>query len=135
CAFVDGAIEPGVLILQSGTYDMEGWVAWVREGAPGGDAALAQAILANQDRESGLGHDALQARSGTRHAGRGACDVLLVQGRSDPQSRPDDVEHMASALREAGRRVEMAVAADGAHRLPPSLATDALERHWPGLAF
>ncbi|MGB3555467.1 MAG: hypothetical protein WBA25_12600, partial [Jannaschia sp.] len=26
CAFVDGATEPGVLILQAGIYDMERWV-------------------------------------------------------------------------------------------------------------
>ena len=134
CAFVDGATEPGVLILQSGTYDMERWVDWVRDGAPGGDAALARAILANQEQEAGLDRDALRARSGILHAARGSCDVLVVHGRSDPQAPSDDWERIVATLRAAGRRVEIAIVPDGEHRIPPSVTMGALTRHWPDLA-
>lgn len=134
CAFVDGAAEPAVLILQAGAYDMERWVDWVREGVPGGDVELARAILANQEREAGLDREALRARSGVLHAARGSCDVLVAHGRSDPQGLPDDWQRMVEALRSAGRRVETAIAPEGHHRLPPRVAMNALARHWPELA-
>lgn len=134
CAFVDGATEPAVLILQAGTYDMERWVDWVREGVPGGDVELARAILANQEREAGLDREALRARSGVLHAARGSCDVLVVHGRSDPQGPPDDWRRMVEALRSAGRRAETAIAPEGEHRLPPRIALKALARHWRELA-
>lgn len=134
CAFVDDANEPAVLILQAGVYDMEHWVHWVRDGAPGGDVQVARAILANQEREAGLDRDALRARSGVLHAARGSCEVLVVHGRSDPQSPPDDWQRMVDALRRAGRRVETAIAPEGGHSLPPQVALNALAKHWPELA-
>jgi alpha-beta hydrolase superfamily lysophospholipase len=134
CAFVDDATEPALLILQAGVYDMEHWVDWVRDGAPGGDAQVARAILANQEREAGLDRDALRARSGVLHAARGSCDVLLVHGRSDPQGPPDDWQRMVDALRRAGRRVETAIAPEGGHSLPPQVAMNALALYWPELA-
>ncbi|WP_322096094.1 alpha/beta hydrolase family protein [Pelagibius litoralis] len=134
CAFVDGAPEPGVLVLQSGTYDMEGWVSWVRAGAPGGNAELANAILANQEREAGRNLDALRARSGVVQAPRGRCDVLIVHGARDPQAPSEDRARMLAALQLAGRRVETAVMPEGEHALPPRFAMEALAEHWPHLA-
>jgi len=135
CAFINGTPEPGVLILQAGTYDMEGWVKWVRDGAIGGNLEIANAILANQELEAGLDRGAIWSRSGVVHAGRGSGDVLLVHGAHDPQAPSEDLERMVEALRNAGRRVETAIAPRGEHRLPPDLAMDALAEFWPHLAL
>lgn len=134
CAFVDGTPEPGVLILQAGTYDMAGWVNWVHDGAKGGNLELAKAILANQLRETGRDLKSLRVRSGTVQATRGSCDVLLVHGACDPQAPPEDRVRMVDALTSAGRRVETVIVPRAAHRLSPNIALDALEQHWPHLA-
>jgi hypothetical protein len=41
---------------------------------------------------------------------------------------------MVEALRNAGRRVETAIAPEGEHRLRPRVSMNALAKHWPELA-
>ncbi|MEM7487893.1 MAG: prolyl oligopeptidase family serine peptidase [Pseudomonadota bacterium] len=134
CAF-QKPLEPALLILQAGTYDLSAWVAWVAAGAPGGDPDTARAILANQCREMGDAPAALAARSGLRFASRGSCDVLLVHGGADPQAPRGDLEAMRTALADAGRRTALAVEDGAGHRLSGGFALRAARTFRPDLGL
>ncbi|WP_428527292.1 alpha/beta hydrolase family protein [Roseibium sp.] len=133
CAFGSFLASPTLIVLQSGIYDMNAWVKWVEENAPGGDEVLTKNILSNVYYEAGTNAAALYERSGVNFVQDSCSDVLLVHGRQDDRAPIAQAEKMRDALASSGRRVRLEVETEAGHFLPRGLAMKSARAFRPEL--